>query len=355
MKNMKLKLNLAVLLVSLFTLTSFGQTKTETKTTTPPKDISVLFIGNSYTFMNEMPTAIFKKMVEADGKYKAHVDKSTLGGSNLAYHASNPETYEKINSYQWDYVILQGFSREFAQPIDTIDANTKKNIQQLLDSIYTNRKDTKVLLYMTWGYQDGFGEMETTDSYKKMQDLIVNNYIRVANELNVGISPVGLAWKNIRATEPEINLYHTDGAHPSLTGSYLIASVFYKRILNKNPEGNNNTIKVDPAVKLILEKVANNTVDHLQALLNPKKINLDNSPNLKTGFDVVVKSKTVDIFDRSEGADMVYYKIDYDDKNLLESRDLTLKRKKGAKRIVVTQVVWKGQKFEKTTRIINFD
>lgn len=348
---MKMKCKFALMLLSLLTTTTiFGQTKT-TEKPIEKKSLSVLFIGNSYTFMNDMPTAVFKKMVEANGTIKAHVDKSTLGGSNLAYHASNPGTYEKIKSYKWDYVVLQGFSREFAQPIDTINATTKVNLQQLRDSIYANRPDTKILLYMTWGYKDGFMEMESTNSYLKMQNLIANNYIRIAEELNFGVSPVGLAWKNIRATQPDINLYYTDGAHPGLTGSYLIASVFYKRILGVTPVGNPNKIKLDDNIKRRLEQAANSTVDHLQALMNPKK----EEPKLISAFDVIVNEKTIKVFDHSEGADKVYYKINYDDKNPIHERNLTLTREKKAKKIVVTQVVWQGQRFEKTTRIIDFD
>ena len=36
---------------------------------------------------------------------------------------------------------------------------------------------------------------------------------------------------------PEINLYHSDGKHPSLAGTYLAASVFFATLYNKSPVG----------------------------------------------------------------------------------------------------------------------
>src|SRR5690554_1513108 len=76
------------------------------------ENISVLFIGNSYTFMNDMPF-MFQKMAQAEG-VNAYVDTVVHGGKNLQYHASRKETYDKIRSRNWTYVIIQGHSNEFA-------------------------------------------------------------------------------------------------------------------------------------------------------------------------------------------------------------------------------------------------
>ena len=39
---------------------------------------SILFIGNSYTYYNDMPTAIFEKMAEAAGLAAAECAKHSL-------------------------------------------------------------------------------------------------------------------------------------------------------------------------------------------------------------------------------------------------------------------------------------
>ena len=37
----------------------------------------------------------------------------------------------------------------------------------------------------------------------------------------------GMAWKHTRDQQPSINLYSSDGSHPSVAGTYLAACTFY--------------------------------------------------------------------------------------------------------------------------------
>lgn len=318
------------------------------------KPLSVLFIGNSFTFMNKMPT-LFQKIAEAD-KQAVFVDKWTHGGANLQYHSSNPETYGKIKSHPWDYVVIQGFSREFAKPIDSVENTTKGYLERLIDSISIYRKETKILLYMTWGYKDGFTQREATDSYSKMQKLITDNSERIANELHIGISPVGITWKYVREMYPTIELYYTDGAHPSLAGSYLVASVFYAQIMGKNPEGNKSDVTLPPEEKQQIERAANNAVHHLQEVLRPEKLpSTDSNPHLHPGFDVVVTKKNIFIFDRSHGAESVHYKVEPKGKIFSQVRNAVIPRTKRMKELEITQEVYQGKNTKTVTRKIKLE
>ena len=63
-------------------------TTTKPSTTKPPQKekLSVLFIGNSYTYYNNMPTSIFGAIAEAAG-YESNVISITGGGWSLYQHA----------------------------------------------------------------------------------------------------------------------------------------------------------------------------------------------------------------------------------------------------------------------------
>jgi hypothetical protein len=74
-----------------------------TPTSDPVK--KVLFIGNSYTFSNNLPE-IFGKLMIAGG-HEVEVTQSTFGGWSLSNHAMANETLDQITANDWDYVILQ--------------------------------------------------------------------------------------------------------------------------------------------------------------------------------------------------------------------------------------------------------
>ena len=48
---------------------------------------------------------------------------------------------------------------------------------------------------------------------------------------------VGLAWLAVAQRHPEVDLWQSDGIHPSPAGTYLAACVFYAAIFRQSPSG----------------------------------------------------------------------------------------------------------------------
>ena len=65
----------------------------------------VLFIGNSYTYANNLPL-IFSNL-SASGNKNTVTDISAPGGYSFENHYSNPETISKIKMGNWNFVLLQ--------------------------------------------------------------------------------------------------------------------------------------------------------------------------------------------------------------------------------------------------------
>lgn len=126
---------------------------------------NVLFIGNSYTHMNNMPK-IFEKIARSKGK-DVYADSIAVSGSTLKAHAGRESTYKKLKTRKWDYVVIQGFSLELAQDPDTIRKNTIPYVQQILDSLFKTSPCANVYFYMTWGYRYGFPEEERFNTNEK--------------------------------------------------------------------------------------------------------------------------------------------------------------------------------------------
>jgi hypothetical protein len=196
--------------------------------------MNVLFIGNSYTHMNKMPE-MFRQMATSK-KIKINVKMSAKSSHTFEMHAKRPGLYEDINSGKWDYVILQGFSRELAKPIEEIDTASIPFINQILDSLYKNNPCVKVLLYMTWGYKTGIQGDSLCDTYSKMTDQIEYGYRYIGGIFDLPIIPVGRVWEKVRNDFPHINLYQGDEQHPTEYGSFLAASTIYSSVFRTSPE-----------------------------------------------------------------------------------------------------------------------
>ncbi len=234
---------------------------------------NVLFIGNSYTHMNNMPK-IFEKIARSKGK-DVYADSIAVSGSSLKEHAGRASTYKKLKSRKWDYVVVQGFSRELAHPADTISKNTIPYVQQILDSLYKTSPCANVYFYMTWGYRYGYPEVEEINTNEKMQQRVKEGYLQLQKHFNYPIVPVGLTWAQIKQEYPNVNLYYIDDHHPNVTGSFVIASCFYTAFFKESsvgataPKGVDSTM-VKPLATIASSFVlANYNLYHLNQVQHP--------------------------------------------------------------------------------------
>jgi hypothetical protein len=219
-----------ILFISLFFLSSVSFTQLITN-----DSINILFIGNSYTHMNNMP-AIFDKIANAKGKL-VHVEKNTQSGASFQVHTTRLDLYESIKSRNWDFIVLQGYSRELSHTITHIDSATIPFLNQIIDTINLYNPCVNLLLYNTWGYKYGFADREEINSYDKMQDSIIKGYRYLNTIYNIPIVPVGMVWRNVIKANPKLNLYKEDNEHPNKIGSYLSACTFFSAIFKESPEG----------------------------------------------------------------------------------------------------------------------
>lgn len=215
---------------------------------------SVLFIGNSYTYVNDLP-ALFNQLTTSLGDI-ATVDSRTQGGARFQTHAENALTYSKLQEKPWDYVILQGQSQEPSFPDGQVNTESLPYAKQIADSIYSYKFCTEMMMFMTWGYVDGDSQWGPISTYDGMQSRLRNAYIRIGDSCEASVAPVGMAWKYTRENHPTIDLYAADGSHPSYAGSYLAACTFYASIYRKTPVGAPFIGSLDAATAGYLQEAA---------------------------------------------------------------------------------------------------
>lgn len=212
---------LFLILISIF---SFSQQKKK-----------VLFIGNSYTYVNNLPQLLSNiALSKSDSIF---YDSSTPGGSTFSSHCLNSVTWQKIRSQKWDVVVLQAQSQEPSYSPANVMSQVYPFAKQLTDSIRANNACTEVMFFMTWGRKNADMDYCSTYTpvctYNGMQARLRESYMMFKDSFMTSIAPVGVAWKTFRNSYPLVDLYSPDESHPSLQGSYLAACVFYSSIFKK--------------------------------------------------------------------------------------------------------------------------
>lgn len=222
----------------------------------------ILFIGNSYTSVNNLPQLITGI---ANSKSDSVIyDTSTPGGYTFYSHCINPVTWQKIRSQKWDVVVLQGQSQEPSFPPASVMAQVYPYVHQLTDSIRSNNACTEIVLYMTWGRKNADMDYCSTYtpvcSYNGMQARLRESYMMFKDSFKTSVAPVGVAWKTFRNSYPLVDLYAADESHPSLQGSYLAACVFYASIFKKTVIGSLYNPSLPAGELSNLQTIASTTV-----------------------------------------------------------------------------------------------
>lgn len=214
----------------------------------------VLFIGNSYTFVNDLPNT-FAKLARSGG-HKVEVGMSSQGGWKLADHVASAETLHLLNSTKWNFVVLQEQSQ-----IPAITQVRNQEMYPAARELVQKIKNIEAtpIFFITWAHQNGIPENGMTN-YESMQTQINIGYMGIAQELNTVFAPVGSAWLAVVKQHPELNLWQEDGSHPTERGTYLAACVFYAVIFNESPDGLTYHTGVSKENAKIIQTIASDTV-----------------------------------------------------------------------------------------------
>ncbi|MEH2069836.1 MAG: SGNH/GDSL hydrolase family protein [Nostoc sp.] len=185
------------------------------------QSIKVLFIGNSYTYFNDLPW-LTQQLAESAKETKTLKNEMVVvGGATLKSHWKRGEALKLIKAKRWDYVVLQ---EQSILPIT--DPQEMYEYANLFDA-EIKQVNSRTVFYLTWAKQN---QPET-------QEILTNSYMSIAKKLNAKVAPVGIVWQKVREANPKLNLYSSDGSHPSPIGSYVAACVFYATFYENSPVG----------------------------------------------------------------------------------------------------------------------
>lgn len=219
--------------------------------TSPPIPQELLFVGNSYTYYNDLDQLVASFATSLPGAPIVTASRVASGGYRLPQHASDASTegtplaaFLGAGPYpSWTFVVLQdqsqvpGFPESQQERIDSVAAAV-----ELAARAHAHGATT--LLFQTWGRRNGDStNPDRFPDFLTMNNLLAEGYAQMEQAIRaagypVRRLPVGAAFAAIREDDLAagrdpldsaslfFRLYASDGSHPSLEGSYLAAATF---------------------------------------------------------------------------------------------------------------------------------
>lgn len=207
----------------------------------------VLFIGNSLTYVNDLP-GIVQTLADSAGSDRLAV--ATVVGPDMALvdHWNDGRAQREIARGGWELVVLQQGPSSTDVNRDSLRIFTGRFAADIA------RIGARPALYSVWptaGRRQDFARA-------------IESYTLAARDVNGLLLPVASAWLAAWQRDVNLELYAADGLHPTAAGSYLAALVIYAKVSNRSPVGlpprlrlrSGATVAIDPAVARTLQEVA---------------------------------------------------------------------------------------------------
>ena len=214
-----------------------------------PGGIRVLFIGNSLTYVNDLPRTLSALALSAGDT----INVRTVANPNFAlidHYRGYSDALNEIALSRWDYVVLQQGPSTTAINRDSLILTAK-----LFEPAIRGAGATPAL-YMVW---------PTTDRLAFFDEARIS-YQMAADTVNGVFMPAGKAWQTAWATDASLQFFQSDGLHPTPLGTYIAALVIYERLTGKDARQlpgtavvNGSTLSTPEATVRLLQRAAHET------------------------------------------------------------------------------------------------
>lgn len=187
--------------------------------TDAPPDYRILFVGNSLTYTNDLPTVLAELVEESDA---GRLEVKQVVGPNVGLedHWSAGLARAEIAKGNWDVVVVQqGPSATEGRP--SLIEYSKRYAAE------ASAVGARLAVFMVWPSSErSFDFPGVSDAHQAAAD--------GSGSL---LFPAGEAWLAAWRRKSSLRLYGDDGFHPSRMGTYLAALVMFEQITGRSPVG----------------------------------------------------------------------------------------------------------------------
>ena len=208
--------------------------------TGPPPPIRALFVGNSFTFGNDLPELVSELGRSLDPPVTIEVGMTARDGMTLERHWREGGVARRLREENWDVLVLQEQSSRPVTDPDVMEDYVRRFAAAARDV------GAEVILFQTWARvgEPGTGRPRAA------------TYRRLSDAVGAKLAPVGDAWSLARARLPAVPLHARDGLHASRAGTYLSAAVLLAVIAGRSPESARATTSSEPDSAAALRALA---------------------------------------------------------------------------------------------------
>jgi hypothetical protein len=248
--------------------------------------LHVLFIGNSLTYVNDLP-AILESLADSAREPLLETRMVAKPDYSLEDHWNDGAAIAGIRSGGWNVVVLQ-------QGPSSLEASRALLLDYTrLFAAAIAKAGARPALYQVWPTSD-----------RSMDFARANESYRLAASAVDGILfPVGEAWLAAQRLDPSTPLYAFDGLHPSPEGSYLAALVMYAVLYGKSPEGLPATVRlrsgslfsVAPRVASVLQRAAAEATATIRAQRSVPNVGALQKPGAPRACAATSPAKSVEL------------------------------------------------------------
>ena len=196
------------------------QPTTPPPTVTPKLPDKILFVGNSFTYQHKLDLLTKQLVGSSNPPLNIEAESVVRPGASLEKMWELTKAPKVIKEGDYDVVVLQGDIPE--SDVETFHEYARRFVEEI------NKAGAEPVLFMAWSYER-LGWITMNE--------IAQAHFDIAMELGVDVAPVGLAWQQAMKERPELDMYSSDGEHPSIYGSYLAVNVVYATVFGESPVG----------------------------------------------------------------------------------------------------------------------
>lgn len=203
---------------------------------------SILFVGNSLTYTNNLPIILEEIAAEFEGSIHA----TTMAFPNYAIedHWNEGKFQKSLSENNFQYVIIQqGPSSQPDGKEMLVNYGAKMKSE-------CDKNGANLAYFMVW----------PSKQYYYTFDGVIQNYAYAAEFNKSILFPVGRLWKKYEATSNTESLYGPDNFHPSKAGSFLAALTIFHGLF---PEKDLLRLEYDTCSKWVLDENAFNELVEL--------------------------------------------------------------------------------------------
>lgn len=183
---------------------------------------NLLFVGNSLTYTNNLPSLVKQKAAEKG----IRVTTKTLANPNYAIvdHWADGDVQNLIKSQLYDFVIIQQGPSSQQDGYNML-INGGRDYSDL-----TQANGAKLAYFMVWPDRRFYYTFSG----------VIDNYTSAAAYNNAILLPVGKVWKEYFDQTNDFSYYGPDNFHPSLKGSLVAAEIIVDSLFAESVEVDNS-------------------------------------------------------------------------------------------------------------------